>query len=124
MNEKELGPVDHERTDISTRVIWLGIPVLVLGVLALALLVLKLYPGGMVDRTLNLPLPTYPEPQLQTDPANDMREFRAAQMARLNGTSWINEQQGVVHIPIDKAMREVATHGIEDWPTGPVSDSP
>jgi len=124
VSDKELPPADHERTDISVRVVWVGIPVLVLGVLALSLLVLKLYPGGTVDRTMNMPLPTYPDPQLQTDPVKDLQTLRAAQLSRLNGTSWVDEERGVVHIPIEAAMRDISSHGIEDWPATAASDSP
>jgi len=42
----------------------------------------------------------------------------------LNGTSWVDEERGVVHIPIEAAMRDISSHGIEDWPATAASDSP
>lgn len=117
MPEKVLGPARHEPTDVGTRFIWIGVALLLASVLALALLVLWLYPGAMIDRTMRLPLPHYPDPQLQPNPREDMAKFYAEEMRRLNGVGWIDKAHGVVHIPISDAMRKVAQDGIPGWPT-------
>ncbi len=48
----------------------------------------------------NLP----PAPYLQPDPPKDMRIMRERQTAALNSYGWVDKGNGVVHIPIEKAM--------------------
>lgn len=116
-DESALPPPQHEPTDVTERVIWAGVPILVATVIVLALLVLWLFPGRTIDRTLHLPLQRYPSPELQINPRSEMASFRAREMHRLNSLGWIDEAQGIVHIPIEQAMQRVAAAGIEDWPT-------
>jgi hypothetical protein len=108
-DESSLPPPRHEPTDISERLIWIGIPALVITVVALSLAVLWLFPGRTVDRTLHLPLPRFPSPGLQINDRSDMEQFRAQQLQQLNSN-------GKGHIPIDEAMRKVAQDGLPDWP--------
>jgi hypothetical protein len=117
-DESSLGPARHEPTDVSSRVIWIGMPALVISVAALTVLVLWLFPGRTVDRTMHLPLPRYPSPELQVSPRNAMATFHAKEMPWLNGTGWVDKAQGVVHVPIEEAMRKVAQEGIPGWPSG------
>jgi hypothetical protein len=90
--------------------------VLIAMVIVMTLLVLWLFPGRTVDRTIHLPLPHYPPPELQVSPRNDMAAFRAQEMRWLNSTGWVDKARGVAHIPIEDAMREVAQEGIAGWP--------
>ena len=116
MPEKSLNPARHEPTDVTERFIWVGVPLLVASVLVLALLVLWLYPGVTIDRTIQQPLPNYPNPQLQPNPREDMTKFHNEEMRWLNGTGWIDKAHGVAHIPISDAMRLIAQEGIQGWP--------
>jgi hypothetical protein len=114
--ERHIPVARHEKTDVGEGFIW-GAVGLVLGVLILcACLVLWLYPDSRRDRTLSLPLPLYPAPRLQQNPAADMQRFRAGEMQRLNGAGWLDEAHGVAHIPISDAMRRIAHDGIPQWP--------
>jgi hypothetical protein len=47
-------------------------------------------------------------PHLETYPAQDYREFRAADDAKLDGYRWIDRERGIVHIPIAEAMSMLA----------------
>jgi hypothetical protein len=117
--ERRIPVARHEPTDIGEAFIW-GVGALVLGVLSLcAFLVLWLYPESRLDRTLHLPLPLYPAPRLQIDPAREMQRFYSEEMLRLNSRGWVDEGQGVGHIPIADAMREIAQEGIPEWPAAP-----
>ena len=116
MSEKALSPARHEPTDVGGRFIWIGVVLLLASVLILALLVLWLYPGATTDRTMRLPLPNYPNPQLQPSPREDMAKFYEGEMRWLNGTGWIDKAHGIAHIPISDAMRLVAKEGIAGWP--------
>lgn len=117
VDESTLPAPRHEPTDVSPLVIWIGLPVLIVSVTLLALLVLWLFPGRTVDRTMHLPLQHFPAPELQVRAREDMAEFRARQLRWLNGTGWVDEAHGIAHIPIDEAMRQVAAEGIAGWPT-------
>jgi hypothetical protein len=116
MPEKILSPAQHEPTDVGERFIWIGVTVLLASVLALGLLVLWLYPGATIDRTMRLPLSRYPAPQLQPNPREDMAKFHDEEMRQLNSFGWVDKEHGVVHIPISDAMRKVAQDGIAGWP--------
>ena len=59
-----------------------------------------------------------PQPRLQTDPSEDLLQFRAEEEKRLNGYYWIDKKKGIVHIPIERAMKEVAAEGIDGFPRG------
>jgi len=115
--DKIIPTARFEPKDIGDGFIWSAVA-LSLGVLiALALLVYWLYPSSTLDRTLKLPLPAFPAPQLQTSPAAEWRGFHAEEMQRLNSSGWIDKAHGVAHIPIADAMREIARDGIQDWPS-------
>jgi hypothetical protein len=94
----------------------IGVPLFLGTVIALALLVLWLYPGATTDRTMQLPLPQYPNPQLQPNARDDMAKFYNEEMRWLNEAGWIDKAHGKVHIPISDAMRLVAKEGIPGWP--------
>jgi hypothetical protein len=53
-----------------------------------------------------------PLPQLQVNPGTDLNEFRAAEEARLDGYGWVDRQNGIIRIPIDRAMDLVAQRGL------------
>ncbi len=116
MSEKLLEPARHEATDVGPRFIWAGVTLLLVSTVFLALVVLWLYPGATTDRTLRLPLPRYPDPQLQPNPAADMARFRDEEMRQLNGAGWIDKAKGIAHIPIADAMRKIAQENIPGWP--------
>ena len=61
------------------------------------------------------PLPTGippSEPRLEVAPANDFQSLRSTQEADLNSYGWVNQNAGIVHIPIDKAMGIIAERGL------------
>jgi hypothetical protein len=45
-----------------------------------------------------------PEPRLQTQPREDLKEFRAREDDTLKTYGWVDRNAGVVRIPIDQAM--------------------
>ena len=53
-----------------------------------------------------------PAPRLQQFPANDIYEFRLGEEALLRGYGWMNREAGVVHIPIEEAMRLTVERGL------------
>jgi hypothetical protein len=92
------------------------IGVLVLLVISCCVLIVA-YPASLPDvgRTLRI---SPPGPRLQTDPASDLRAFRAEEEKRLNTYYWIDKQKGVAHIPIEQAMKKINATGIEGFQKG------
>ena len=111
-----LAPAQHEPKDVGAGFIWAGVALVLATVLALMLLVFWLFPKAISDRTLTLPLPRYPNPQLQPDARADWLKLYTSEMQALNSTGWVDKAHGVVHIPIADAMRKIVREGISGWP--------
>ncbi|HLH92202.1 MAG TPA: hypothetical protein VKX28_27555 [Xanthobacteraceae bacterium] len=90
-----------------------------LGLLALlvisAFVLILAYPHTTSDVTRKLTI-NPPGPRLQTDEGRNLQQFRAAEEKRLNTYYWIDEQKGIVHVPIEQAMKQLVTTGIPDFP--------
>jgi len=52
-----------------------------------------------------------PEPRLQTAPAEDLRQLRAAEEKQLTTYGWVDRKDGVVHVPIERAKELVVEGG-------------
>ena len=46
-----------------------------------------------------------PTPRLQTQPFKDVYQLKQEQLDKLHSYGWVDQSTGVVHIPIDEAMR-------------------
>jgi hypothetical protein len=114
------GAADHEHSDVSLG----GIAMTAVGLLAVAIVVQVAMVGLFVvferqaaDRTTPPPsLVTTtpgarPEPRLQANPAQELKALREMQRRRLYGYGWVDEANGVVHIPIDLAMKIMLERG-------------
>lgn len=68
----------------------------------------------------------FPEPRLQSDPAGDLRDFRAQQAKELEGYAWADRERGLVRIPVARAMELVAGRGAAayDPPPGAGPETP
>jgi len=58
----------------------------------------------------------FPQPRLETDELGEINEFRLHDEQILNSYGWVDQNAGVMHIPIDRAMQLVADRGL---PTNP-----
>ncbi len=86
-------------------------------VLVIPLVLRGSYPEAMGDAAKKQTV-VPPAPLLQTDPPADLEDFRAEEEARLNSYGWVDRSKGIVHIPITRAMTELAAKGIPDFPKG------
>jgi hypothetical protein len=59
-----------------------------------------------------------PEPRLQTQPREDLRELRAHESAVLSSYGWVDKPAGVVRIPIEEAIKTIAKRGLPARPGG------
>jgi len=64
------------------------------------------------------PLP--PAPRIQATPGMDMQSYYESQQQILTSYGWIDRQNGVVRLPIDRAMELILQRGL---PTRPAASS-
>ncbi|HZV04153.1 MAG TPA: hypothetical protein VE999_03595 [Gemmataceae bacterium] len=99
-------------------------PLVPIGLIALAVLLLlaitpfvliAAFPRALpdVDKSLRI---SPPGPRLQTDTSADLKRFRAEEERRLNSYYWVDKEKGIVHIPIEQAMKNLAKAGIAGFP--------
>jgi hypothetical protein len=119
--------VSHEASDVNIRsILATGAGLIVLGAMVYFVVWLlfgflnrresaastsPVYPlaVGLEDR-----LP--PEPRLQANPKQDLRDLRESEGALLNSYRWVDKNGGVVRIPIDEAMKLVLQRGLPSRP--------
>ena len=53
-----------------------------------------------------------PEPRLQTNPREDLRDFRAKEDELLGSYGWVDQRGGIVRIPIGDAMKLTVQRGL------------
>jgi hypothetical protein len=75
------------------------------------------YPTSLPDVDRNLSIAP-PGPRLETDAQAQLQRFRAEEEKRLNGYYWVDKQKGIVHIPIEQAMKKLAATGVPGFPKG------
>src|SRR5207248_3444649 len=73
-------------------------------------------PLAAVHSQVNPPTPQtvqeFPQPRLQPDPVTDLNKFRAQEEEILNSYGWVDESQGVAHIPIEQAIDVLVKRGL------------
>lgn len=112
----------HETRDISTRVVVIfGISLAVGAVLVQAAIwLLYLHFAGVAARADPHEYPMArsgapalpPAPRLQTRPREDLKQMRAEENEYLETYGWVDANGGVVHIPIERAMRLTIEQGL------------
>lgn len=55
---------------------------------------------------------TPPPPNLQADPAAELVQFRREEAERLSSYGWIDPQQKIVHVPIERAIDILSERGL------------
>ena len=116
MEENNKHRPGFEETDVNVVAVGkFGIALLLVTILAMALLVgvfnyLKSQEGGEAI-SVN-PRKVFPQPQLEETPIPDLKAVREAEDEALNSYGWVDQQKGVVRIPIAKAMDMVVARGL------------
>ena len=59
-----------------------------------------------------------PAPRLQTQPFKDIYQLKTEQLGALHSYGWVDQANGVVHIPIDQAMALTLQRGLAFRPGG------
>lgn len=122
----EYGPTPpgaaYEHTDVAPGVaynfaIWLGVAMLVSGAIVYGTFwFLEGRAVSIDDSSRVYPLAVGqsqdpPAPRLQVQPFKDVWELKNEQRGTLNGYGWVDKANGVVHIPIDRAMEITLQRG-------------
>ena len=55
----------------------------------------------------------FAEPQVQSNPAGDLRAFQARQREQLEGYAWVDREHGLARIPVARAMELLAARGAD-----------
>jgi hypothetical protein len=119
------GGATHDRTDVNAGGVRLFGAGLAATLLVLAALVWGLYaylrgiepPAAPIQYPLASERPSEPpEPRLQTNPRADLRAMRAEEDALLSTYGWVDRADGVVRIPIDRAMALTVERGLPARP--------
>lgn len=79
------------------------------------LALMAIYPSALTGPS-GAPRNETAAPRLQIHPATDLAAYRAKERRELAGYGWVDRARGIVRIPIEQAMRDVAAAGINDWP--------
>jgi hypothetical protein len=61
---------------------------------------------------LSEPVPVPPGPRLQVAPAQELQQLRAAQEELLQSYGWVNKEEGLVRIPLARAMELLVERGL------------
>jgi hypothetical protein len=112
--------VGHELSDLRPGYIALfGIVLTTIIVAAAVITSLLIYFKAAEQSSHETPVPRLarereptPEPRLQVDPHNELRQMRAAEEAVLNSYGWVDKDAGKVRIPIERAMEILAKKGL------------
>jgi hypothetical protein len=91
------------------------IMVLVAVMMATWVLVRVIERTGPEARTPSVSRAEYPEPSLQVRVQPDLREYQAKETRILTSHRWIDREEGIIAIPIDRAMEIVAERGVPSW---------
>lgn len=113
--------VAYERKDVNAwAILWVGV-VMIVAAVVIHTVVWWLFDAfdrreaqkGRPPATLvQTQRPAPPEPRLQTDAPADLDELRATKERELESYGWIDQQKGVVHIPVEQAMSLLVERGL------------
>jgi hypothetical protein len=67
------------------------------------------------------PRKVFPQPRLQTHPRLDLEEIRNAQERTLDTYGWVDQPNGVVRVPIDRAIDLLVQRGLPARSSAPAA---
>ena len=109
--------IGHETTDVNVWAVGkFAIGLVIVCVVSIALLfgLLKFFQSReetSVADTVD-PVKLFPEPQLQKTPILDLKAIHAEEDILLTGYAWVDPKQGIVRIPVDRAIEVLAKRGL------------
>ena len=110
----------YEKTDASPRGLLYFALVMAAILTATALFLILLFkhfqktqnPGSFVAAPFAGAQPLPPPPRIQPQPGIDMQTYFQSQQNLLNTYGWVDKQNGIVRLPIDRAMQLLLERGL------------
>jgi hypothetical protein len=107
----------HEKSEVSVRFIVISLGVLLVGTFLVALLVVGIFQffshtyQTQESAKQNQPqIP--PEPRIEVEPWQQLVNVHAREDHVLSSYAWVDKKDGIVRIPIEQAMDELAKKGV------------
>src|ERR1017187_2334588 len=109
--------IGHETTDVNVWAVGkFAIGLVIVCVVSIALLfgLLKFFQSREETSVANTvdPVKLFPQPQLQKTPILDLKAIHAEEDRLLTGYAWVDPKQGIVRIPVDRAIEVLAKRGL------------
>jgi hypothetical protein len=107
----------HEQSEVSVRLIVVSLAFLAVATFLVFLLVVGIfryfYDTYSTEEATRLSRPVVPpEPRIEVAPWEQYQQLRVQEDHVLNSYAWIDKQNGVVRVPIDRAIDLLATKGL------------
>lgn len=99
-----------ESPDVAARSVLLTALAL-LAFVAISIAGARIYYVSQVRGPLSVPPTLFEAPRLQINDVADLVKFEQQQRAQLNGYAWIDRDQGIIQIPVDRAIALIAAKG-------------
>lgn len=110
-------PQHHEPDVSSVRPLWI-IMMATLGLVLVSSLVVWLVLSSQSEPA---PAPRFSEttekpdwPVLQQKPAEDLEVYKRAMSERMKSSGWVNREEGIVHMPVEQAMKQIVERGLSE----------
>jgi hypothetical protein len=107
----------HEKREVSVPFIVVSLAVLLVGTFLVALLVVGIfqffnhtYNPEQAAKQAQPQIP--PEPRIEVEPWQQLQSVRAREDHILSSYAWVDQKDGIVRIPIDQAIDELAKKGL------------
>ena len=107
----------HEKSEVSVPFIVVSLSVLLVGTFLVALLVVGIfqffshtYQTQESAKQNQQQIP--PEPRVEVEPYKQLLDVHAREEHVLSSYAWVDKGQGIVRIPIDQAIDELAKKGL------------
>lgn len=118
----------HENTDVDTWAVGkFGIALALTCLLSLAVLFgmfrffQSVYGDPSRRKAVFDPQKVFPQPQLEAEPRIYLDEIREAQRQTLDSYGWVDKPNGVVRVPIDRAMELLLKRGLPARSSAPAA---
>jgi hypothetical protein len=118
----------YEKRDVNIRgILWLAVGVIAAAIVVHVCLWILLQEYRAMARRQDPKLSPLaaektfsPPPRLQSEPIRDYHQFQAEQDALLQHYSWVDKKEGIVRIPVSRAMDVLVERGLPN-PKGPTT---
>lgn len=101
----------NEPSDLEPRAVLIGAAAIVAMVLLAAGIATVLVESGPPTRNAPANLQVARATRLSSDPGDEIAAYNREKQSRLESYGWVDRQQGIAHVPIERAMQMLAEQG-------------